>query len=1311
MSTHPLAPRHPREDLHRFVNQLNVRYGIGIPIPDPALSSSERKEQGSTSTRLYTRLEVHFYQGGVDTLHALTKQFDREAKKHWSKWVKKPKGDLGTLPRTDSALLPANDTERQWLQTLFHEVLDRSQPTRSFGRTQSGPAAYSMERTTNQSKRVAEVDMGRTPTKRPKPIEQIASAVLPGADDIFVAPKPASVQSRHSSARTAESLHKSFYSLKSETTMGSSLNTSRASFASVFSNQHPGPLPTQDTVEASTQEQIRRPDPCPREFHPPSSTAKEALHSFDNYETSSPKGEIQDALSKVTQASLTQTSSDSGPTSSSMASFSRVSNVEIQTKLAGQRQDQQPLITESIQGARQSQPQLRCVLPDSPIGMGSAPFPVIWEVARIAQSCAVDLSSVSLNYSSSWTAQKNLRSALWKHDAFRGKAFPASVSIKAWEGSLDPASLLFDQHVVYSASLDFTNIKAEPLRLTLQSPKVEQSHRLGRQFGSDRFLELLVPSPDNSNLPQYLKKDESFFEDLIQWLTGAPHAFCGRHWRPFYTKDGGAREPVKDLSFGQEKKKVYQNRVYFFAEHGTGLSHVPLHLMLHWLLDFKQAENRRQPVLKLFQRIAIALSTTSPTVVFEPSQIRHRSEDILSPSGKVMNDGVARMSRAVARQIRDRLGLRTCPSAVQGRLGSAKGMWVIDVTDTTDKIWIETYPSQRKWDLDWETVDDKQRTLEVLNVPSNPRSARLNLQFLPVIEDRATNKDAMRKATGYLLQNNLQNDLNSQKAALERPIQFRQWIHENSSHRHDRASDGHIAYQGGLPQHDEEIINSMLDAGFHPTANKFLADLTFTMQRAKCETLKRKLNITVGRSANLYMVVDFLGVLEENEVHVGFSTAFEADDDWNKTMLQGEAIVARSPAHFISDIQKVKVVFRPELADLTDVIIFSSKGDVPLADKLSGGDYDGDLAWVCWDPRLVANFENAEVQEQPDLSRYIRKDKIQFRQLLKSHKKDVAAAVSEMMVKCFAFNLTKSMLGSCTNYKESLCYSRGNVCDDVARILSTLLSNLVDQAKQGIEFTDEDLRTLKKDLAKDYGVRQEYDRMPAYKSENWGSNEAQKHIIDYLKFGIAQPIIKEELQSLNKALNEGSPEFYDKDLVSYYKKYDELARVPSELGKWVKGLQCYLDQEIGKASEAWDRSTSSWPEKVQTTYELWQAIQPDQAPSLSGQQSTANYAVAIETLLLGGELSHWELWKASFAFNKFKRRRFPWQMAGRQLCHIKAMAVCAKTPGAAQAPAAVVPQIHASLRPDPKFIKLMVAMMEGQGSQFMDQRDDNGDDE
>lgn len=124
--------------------------------------------------------------------------------------------------------------------------------------------------------------------------------------------------------------------------------------------------------------------------------------------------------------------------------------------------------------------------------------------------------------------------------------------------------------------------------------------------------------------------------------------------------------------------------------------------------------------------------------------------------------------------------------------------------------------SKLQWDLEWTTVDREQRTLEVLNVPSKPRSARLNLQFLPVIEDRAVNKISMREAVGSMLQSSLHNELNSQKEALEQPIQFRQWIQENSFHKHDRAVLGYVPYQGGIPQEDEEIINCMLDEVSNP---------------------------------------------------------------------------------------------------------------------------------------------------------------------------------------------------------------------------------------------------------------------------------------------------------------------------------------------------------------------------------------------------------------------------------------------------------------------------------------------------------------
>lgn len=336
-----MDPRHPRKDLHRFVNGLNVRYGIGIPIPDPALSPSKRKEQVSTSTRLYTRLEIHFYHGGVKALHELTKSFDAEVKQHWPEWVKKPNADLDTLPRTCSAPLAANGTERLWLQSLFHQILDRSQPTKSFGRTQSGPAAYSTEKvaeqSTHQPKRVADADVGRTPTKRSKPVERKESDVVSKADHIFVAPQPASERGSGAAARTAELLSKSFMSLKSDTTMDSSVHTSKTSFASVFSNQDPGPISTQATMEPSTDEQRKPPD------------------IMSSHETSFPNPGITYDRPRSTHLSPTRRSDYSSPASSDWLALLRDSNIDAQSKQSSQEQHHRPLKAEPSQPSIQSQ--------------------------------------------------------------------------------------------------------------------------------------------------------------------------------------------------------------------------------------------------------------------------------------------------------------------------------------------------------------------------------------------------------------------------------------------------------------------------------------------------------------------------------------------------------------------------------------------------------------------------------------------------------------------------------------------------------------------------------------------------------------------------------------------------------------------------------------------------------------------------------------------------------------------------------------------------------------------------------------------
>lgn len=860
-----------------------------------------------------------------------------------------------------------------------------------------------------------------------------------------------------------------------------------------------------------------------------------------------------------------------------------------------------------------------------------------------------------------------------------------------------------NQHVVFTASLEFSSTKSDnPLRLRLQPLKIDKPHRLGRKYGADRFLELLVPSPDSSNLPWFIK-DKPFYDELVDWLTQEPHAFCGRRYRPFYLKSGGQRKPIRHLQFGPEPKPIYTDRVYFFAENGIDIARdeqpaMPVESMISWALDLKGGKNDSQPVLKLFQRLALVLSKTTPTIVFEPDQIKHRSKDLLSTDGKkVMNDGVGRMSRRVAKMIQAYLGLSSPPCAVQGRLGSAKGMWIIDVTDTTDKVWIETYPSQRKWVL--QATDQEHRTLEIRNcAPEKLRSASLNLQFLPVLEDRATDKQGMRGTISKLLEDNLRQELSDHRQSLDSPIQFQKWISTNSAHRFDRLARGHVPFQGGLPREDEEIMACMLNAGFDPWRNLFLNEMAYDAQFQICEKLRKKLNIKIGCSAYLFMVVDFLHVLEEGEVHIAFSDRFRADtEDWEGTMVHGvDVLVARSPAHFTSDIQRVKAVFKPELAQLQNVIVFSAKGKTPLADKLSGGDYDGDIAFVCWDDRVVSNFANANDEVQPDLRSHYRQDKIKLRQLLSTHNEEYGAAIGEMIEKCFAFNLTKDMLGQATNYKERLCYSRGNVHDEVAQKLSALLSTLVDAPKQGIEFDAKDFKAFKRSLN-----LPDQPEEPLYKKECQPSGQRYRHILDHLKFAIAQPAIDEELRNFKTKQNAEEAVHWDKDLTARH--YDEW-EVDASISETAKSLLRCLKQDIGQVLEEWNAISSdnavSFAEMVQRTYNSWQGIQPSEdVPEATLRRLRRGHA----------QTSEWALLKASTTFKLYYqlKPRFAWRLAGWHLCFIKWLAVTEIPAAAGRMPTVLTSPMYAITKVDARAVNHLVELQTGQATDG----NENGDEE
>lgn len=79
------------------------------------------------------------------------------------------------------------------------------------------------------------------------------------------------------------------------------------------------------------------------------------------------------------------------------------------------------------------------------------------------------------------------------------------------------------------------------------------------------------------------------------------------------------------------------------------------------------------------------------------------------------------------------------------------------------------------------------------------------------------------------------------------------------------------------------------------------------------------MNIGIGKSTYAFMLADPLAVLEENEIHLGFSTSFrDPKDGWEQVLLHDtDVLVARLPAVLSSDIQKAG------LRKLTVIHVFS----------------------------------------------------------------------------------------------------------------------------------------------------------------------------------------------------------------------------------------------------------------------------------------------------------------------------------------------------------------------------------------------------
>lgn len=933
-----------------------------------------------------------------------------------------------------------------------------------------------------------------------------------------------------------------------------------------------------------------------------------------------------------------------------------------------------------------------------PTQLHSHPFALRWEALRMSETLSISLEHL---FGQVVTSELDL------YDLLDGQtqSFHKS-SAAAFETSRHSNS---SSTVSYKANLAFTRFgpsRDDLFFLNMQPLSCEIGTRLNRAFGSHRFL--YVDLPSTLKLPPDLGKQSCYLgQRLREWL-GREKDFLGCVWRPFHI------QPIKQQLKKKQKGNFGGHRVVLFATHGHGLESISLNRFLDWIVPMR--ENGHQSFCKAYARLDLSLSQTIPTIRFKTSQIRFRPDTKADGSRedaqfndpcfsfpashnpfapKVMNDGCALISIGAAKTICLALGWTDVrPAAFQGRINGCKGMWFIsapyDTTDPAHKdVWIEIGKSQRKVeprqeDLDNSSCPEDRWTFELVKCSGPPCVSNLYLDFLPILQDRHISQDIICT----IVKDQLDLDFEGLFNSLDSSPRLRSWIHSQAAMLEEQNRAAGIEMSGSFPLSNAERIIMLLESGFQVKTCLQLASCLQQFVKTWIRCLQDKLRIRLPRSTSAYGIADPTGCLAPGEIYLSFSKHFD-DDTTGETWscLRGEVLVARNPALRRSDIQKVTAVYKDELSHLKDVVVFPTRGRQPLADKLQGGDYDGDTFWLTWDHRLTGPFLNAPAPTAEPSCSFVKADGRKLKDVL-GPDQDVDAWLAQS----FEFRLQEDLLGQVTKLYQKLAYKENDLGHAAVVALADLHDIIIDSAKNGRTFTADAFKAFK------LQHRIKEPQKPAYEeslsADNNKSPKTRKprynpnHIIDKVLFEVVKPRIDAMQKQLASILKPAQAD--DEDLTCLYREH-KASNDPTVVAvlqnlmrdfrpivsRWNETMNRATFADSNPQTEAFQQATLKCK---MACYTLFRAIKPsvlvcnvaqeqarEQWPEGGGGEEGQHPLIAAWlSPRLPHEPSTWDLLKASAFYHERHARvlgagkrqdRSPllaFFVAGTELCYLKA---------------------------------------------------------
>ncbi|KAL1695215.1 RNA dependent RNA polymerase-domain-containing protein [Schizophyllum commune] len=492
-------------------------------------------------------------------------------------------------------------------------------------------------------------------------------------------------------------------------------------------------------------------------------------------------------------------------------------------------------------------------------------------------------------------------------------------------------------------------------------------------------------------------------------------------------------------------------------------------------------------------------------------------------------------------------------------------------------------------------------------------------------------------------------------------------------------------YVSGSPSRLEETVMMLLDSGFTPDNSSICREKLKEIYKSRARYLTSKIKFTVPQSASAFVVPDPCGVLGPNEIHVKCSRpSLKTDDGLETDIVVGDVLITRNPCKVPSDVRKVRAVSYPELAGYVDVIVVSAHPSTGrLLELLAGGDYDGDTCIVIWDKQVVDNFKNSDIKyaTPPDniLKHQFRRDTLTVDEFMKSHEESENAELEIIEIQKYLLSNLRDMtqLGMYSTFHENAIIKYGYANPRTVR-LAHMFNILMDAAKTGYKLTkaawEDDRRRHQHAIGPVYRelARTRRRTKPAHSADeylsrvidvtNKNSKFFRRHKTEIMEYLVE--VAEGEYKELCIKMDAKFKELHLGNLQQNRPPDMDLARPWFEAEAHAESVQLALAPDLraiaAHVNRVYEEQKHVDTEKrIEDRQDQLRAMSKDFAsgPSLQRMGIIFDEAQIRRLAASYAYVYDWKMKSQSPTFVGDGWSRFPWNVAFRELCQIKAAAV------------------------------------------------------